>query len=56
MPPMGLDDQQAAEVLNYVRGTWGGKGLPAVSADDVARIRAASRPKPWTQAELDRAK
>lgn len=56
MPPMGLDDQQTAEVLNYVRGTWGGKGLPAVSADDVARIRAASRPKPWTQAELDRAK
>lgn len=56
MPPMGLDDQQTAEVLNYVRGTWGGKGLPSVSTDDVARIRAASRARPWTQAELDRTK
>ena len=56
MPPMGLDDQQTAEVLNYVRETWGGKDLPTVSADDVARIRAASRQRPWTEAELERAK
>lgn len=52
MPPMGLDDQQAADVLNHIRKTWGGPGLPAVTPGDVSRVRAAGRAKPWTAAEL----
>ncbi len=40
MPPMPLEDADVAAVLTYVLQTWGNQG-PAVSADTVARIRAA---------------
>jgi putative membrane-bound dehydrogenase-like protein len=54
MPPMGtLSDQQLAAILTYIRGAWGHDAAP-VSAETVARIRAASagRQTPWTPAEL----
>ncbi|MFM9000670.1 MAG: family 16 glycoside hydrolase [Opitutia bacterium] len=53
MPPMGLDDRQTADVLNHVRKTWGG-GAPAVTPEEVARVRAesAGRARPWTVQEL----
>ena len=53
MPPMGLDDQQTADVLTYIRSNFGNQS-EAVSAAEVARIRAAagSRANFWTIPEL----
>lgn len=41
MPPMPLDDNDAAAVLTYVLQAWGNQGS-AVSPADVARVRAAA--------------
>ncbi len=48
-----MDDQQIADVLTYVRASWGNSASP-VTVDDVARVRAtyASRTTSWTAAEL----
>jgi len=53
MPPMGLDDQQAADVLSYVRENFGNRA-PAVTPGEVGAVRAAtsSRTTFWTAAEL----
>jgi putative membrane-bound dehydrogenase-like protein len=55
MPPFGgLDDQQVADVLTFIRGEFGEKA-DAVSPADVKAIRAATarREVPWTAAELN---
>ncbi len=53
MPPMGLDDQQLADVLTYVRGAFGNKASP-VKVEDVKAVRASTqgRTAPWTASEL----
>ena len=54
MLSMGANnDQWIADVLTYVRNNFGNKA-PLIEADDVKRIRAASkgRNEPWTLAEL----
>jgi mono/diheme cytochrome c family protein len=53
MPPMGLDDQQLADVLTYVRSAFG-NSAPAVKVEEVAAVREATkgRKAPWTAAEL----
>ena len=53
MPPMGLDDQQLADVLTYVRSAFGNQA-PAVKPDEVKAVREANRGRtaPWTPAEL----
>lgn len=54
MPPVpGVSDQDIADVLTYVRQSFGNKGNP-VSADQVKAVRAATagRTAPWTTAEL----
>jgi mono/diheme cytochrome c family protein/glucose/arabinose dehydrogenase len=53
MPPMGLDDQQLADVLTYVRSAFG-NSAPAVTPAQVKAVREAtkSRTAPWTAAEL----
>ena len=53
MPPMGLDDQQLADVLTYVRSAFGNKA-PAVTPAQVRAVREATkgRTAPWTAAEL----
>jgi mono/diheme cytochrome c family protein/glucose/arabinose dehydrogenase len=53
MPPMGLDDQQLADVLTYVRSAFGNKA-PAVTPAEVKAVRDATkgRTAPWTAAEL----
>ncbi|PAZ05355.1 MAG: cytochrome C precursor [Opitutia bacterium AMD-G1] len=53
MPPMGLDDQQLADVLTYVRSAFG-NSAPAVSSAEVKAVRDATkgRTAPWTAAEL----
>jgi mono/diheme cytochrome c family protein/glucose/arabinose dehydrogenase len=53
MPPMGLDDQQLADVLTYVRSAFGNQA-PAVTPAEVKTVREATkgRTAPWTAAEL----
>jgi mono/diheme cytochrome c family protein/glucose/arabinose dehydrogenase len=53
MPPMGLDDQQLADVLTYVRNAFGNKA-PAVKVEEVKAVREATkgRTAPWTAVEL----
>ncbi len=41
MPPVALNDDQVANVLTYVRNTWGNAGDP-VTVEDVRRARAES--------------
>ena len=55
MAPLGetLKDEQIANVLSYVRGTWG-NAAPEVQPETVAKIRAetAGRKAFWTAPEL----
>jgi mono/diheme cytochrome c family protein/glucose/arabinose dehydrogenase len=53
MPPMGLDDQQLADVLTYVRSAFGNQA-PAVTSAEVKAVREATkgRTAPWTAVEL----
>ncbi|HEU4720595.1 MAG TPA: PVC-type heme-binding CxxCH protein [Gemmatimonadaceae bacterium] len=57
MPPLGgaLTNEQIAEVLTYVRRSWGNAAAP-IAPVEVAEIRGATtgRSKPWTEAELRR--
>jgi mono/diheme cytochrome c family protein len=55
MPPMGLDDQQMADVLSYVRAGFG-NNASAVTPVEVKAIRAAhaTRAILWTQEELQK--
>ena len=58
MPTWGptFKDEELAAVATYVRRSWGNKAAP-ISTATVTRIRlaTASRTKPWTAAELQRA-
>ena len=40
-PPMGINDQQVADVMTYVRNSWGNRGEP-VSARQANELRAAT--------------
>ena len=53
MPPMGLNDQQIADVLTYIRNNFGNHA-PAVKPDEVKAVRDAtsSRSVFWTEEEL----
>jgi putative membrane-bound dehydrogenase-like protein len=54
MPAMsGLNDQQIADVLTFVRETYGQNADP-ITADEVKEIRTETRgrTKPWTAAEI----
>ena len=55
MPPMGLDDQQMADVLTYVRAGFGNQAA-AVTPAEVKAVRAANaaRATLWTQEELQK--
>lgn len=57
MPPQGavLSDQDIANVLTFVRNSWGNKG-GLVTKEMVQKVREAekSRAAPWTMAELDK--
>jgi nitrite reductase (NO-forming) len=39
MPPVPINDQQVADVLTYIRNSWGNSGSP-VTVDEVRRVRA----------------
>jgi len=55
MAPLGgvLRDEQIANVLSYVRATWG-NNAPEVQPETVSKVRAetAGRTTPWTADEL----
>lgn len=55
MPPIGqtLTNDQLANVLTYVRRSWGNAGVP-ISPAEVAEARGATmgRKRAWTEAEL----
>lgn len=55
MPPMGLNDQHLADVLSYVRMSFG-NNAPPVTPEQVAAERAATqgRATPWTATDLGR--
>jgi mono/diheme cytochrome c family protein len=57
MAPLGaaLKDEQIANVLSYVRSSWG-NSAPEVQPETVARVRAetAGRTTTWTAAELEK--
>jgi mono/diheme cytochrome c family protein len=55
MPPMGLSDEHLAEVLTYVRSSFGNSAGP-VTREQVAAERAATagRTTPWSAGELGR--
>lgn len=40
MPPTGLNDEQVAHVLNYVRNTWGNSDPKLITKEEVAKVRA----------------
>ncbi|MFD1095512.1 c-type cytochrome [Salegentibacter chungangensis] len=39
MTPMGLDDQQVADVMNYVMSSWGNELTDMVTPQEVANIK-----------------
>ncbi len=53
MPPMGLNDQQVADVLSYVRANFSNKAA-AVTPEEVKTVRAATadRTALWTAEDL----
>ncbi|RBP45907.1 mono/diheme cytochrome c family protein [Roseimicrobium gellanilyticum] len=54
MPPQAtLSDQQIADVLTYIRSSFG-NSAPPVTTEQVAAIRSTekARSTPWTEAEL----
>ncbi len=53
MPPMGLDDQQMADVLSYLRSNFGNNAA-AITPETVKKVRTstADRTTFWTQPEL----
>jgi mono/diheme cytochrome c family protein len=52
-PPAGLDDKKIADVLTFVRSSFGNQAA-AVTVEQVAKVRAEieSRATQWTAAEL----
>ncbi|HYF37246.1 MAG TPA: c-type cytochrome, partial [Prosthecobacter sp.] len=53
MPPMGLNDQQMVDVLNYVRSHFG-NNAPKIEISEVQKVRAATEGRAtfWTAKEL----
>ena len=55
MPPLGqsLSDEQLAQVLTYIRGSFGNSAAPIhPEAAKEFRLLYAYRKKPWTEKEL----
>ena len=36
MPPMGLEDEEIADVMNYILNSWGNKSDPMVTPEEVS--------------------
>jgi mono/diheme cytochrome c family protein len=56
MPALGkLSDDEIADVMTYVRRAWG-HGAAPVASSDIKKLRATTRPVPWTERELLKAR
>ena len=52
MPALGkLSDDEIADVMTYVRRAWS-HGASPVAPGDIKKLRATTRPVPWTEREL----
>lgn len=38
MPSMGLEDEEIADVMNYILNSWGNKGKAPVTPEEVSKI------------------
>jgi mono/diheme cytochrome c family protein len=43
MTGLSLDDEQASDVLNYIRNSWGNKGVPIKPAEIQPALKATSK-------------
>jgi mono/diheme cytochrome c family protein len=52
--PILKDDKNVADVLNYVRNSWGNKAEPVITPEFVTKVREEFKAKTdqWTEAEL----
>lgn len=52
--PILKDDKNVADVLNYVRHTWGNKAEPVITPEFVTKVREEFKAKAdqWTEADL----
>ncbi|MEW4925130.1 cytochrome c [Algibacter sp. 2305UL17-15] len=39
MAPMGLDDEEVADVMNYINNSWGNSNSEIVTVEEVARVK-----------------
>jgi mono/diheme cytochrome c family protein len=39
MPPMGLTDEEVADVMNYIMNQWGNKQSKMVTVEEVAKVQ-----------------
>ncbi len=39
MPPMGLENDEVADVMNYINNTWGNKNENIVTIEEVLKIK-----------------
>ena len=38
MMPMGLEDEEVADVMNYIMNSWGNSGAKMVTVEEVSNI------------------
>lgn len=43
MPPVKLTDQEASDILNYIRNSWGNKAAPILPAEIKPALKAESK-------------
>jgi mono/diheme cytochrome c family protein len=52
-----LSDEKLADIMTYIRGTWGNKADAVVAADVTAvRNKDSARATPWSSTDLDKMK
>ncbi|UKM65018.1 cytochrome c [Flavobacteriaceae bacterium GSB9] len=39
MPPMGLSDDEVADVMNYITNSWGNKNEEIITKEEVAKVK-----------------
>ncbi len=43
MAPMGLSDDEVADVMNYISNSWGNKNEKEVTEEEVAKVKKATK-------------
>lgn len=55
MPPQPLEDQEIAEILTYVRSSWGNAAGPVTAAQVAAVRKKVGTGDPWSEEALHKA-